>query len=776
MADKPKVHVFVGAPNLSLSEEDLEKGSSQWRTLGLSWNQGRLRPSTEPKETQTNPNVAAEAADKPNSTADQEKLNDLCLHQASKTASDDDVTPSISQSFLAKPVHPEKEDLCTNVVTEYLDSCFPSQVSPRPEPDPEPSPVMSVETEYLTTWTKSQCLLLKSGVVRHHESGSLDTSGSTQTPPKQTSPPSLGSPELYSPEVSPGDRGLGGTLQGSGNMFESLSQWQQEGGVFLLRTPDGILFSQSNPVEQEDPELHFVESPDTSIETSPKPSTSKRAKLSSARAISKQRSDHNSMFLPDGHTTLLSRCRSHGVSYTVSVAVVHPCYLKEIRVKSGISAGTDVPLATVIVTDQSDMEMKLVLWRAAAFWALTIHPGDILLITGVTVHVDKWRGETVLQSSYMSRLLNLGQITPDRIPQAPGSVNVHTLRALCTYLHESRPLLVSLPCRNAQDLNSIPFANLGSLRLDTLAHGLLRVKHTRNISAWSDRAEGVSRAGSVPKAVLTVEQGDGMQGAMVLWGAALIWLQRIHTNMDAVWEFRLLLVKQDVTSGLPELHSTPFSSCQRLSTNDPRYEKFCTAVHPHRGTSSFEIDLRTLLSQKYTGDVELRVQITSFEFQSSPSQDVVQLMDKETSLEKIMDIVSGDITFTGCGMCGAELDTDENGIYRPCYPCLPHTGVRRYYRPVVLTVREGQNQICVQVPPTMVQKILLNISPDKLNKKTAPESEERFVQVVAKRIHSILFTPRLAFHLVIRSYFKCDENSIPIIQTFLLLDFISQES
>lgn len=47
---------------------------------------------------------------------------------------------------------------------------------------------------------------------------------------------------------------------------------------------------------------------------------------------------------------------------------------------------------------------------------------------------------------------------------------------------------------------------------------------------WRSEAEGVSRTGSVPKAVLTVEQGDGRQGIVVLWGTALTWLQHIHTN------------------------------------------------------------------------------------------------------------------------------------------------------------------------------------------------------------------------------------------------------
>lgn len=68
---------------------------------------------------------------------------------------------------------------------------------------------------------------------------------------------------------------------------------------------------------------------------------------------------------------------------------------------------------------------------------------------------------------------------------APQNVNIHTLRALCTHLYEKRPLLVCLPPRTAQNLQSIPFVLLGSLRPDTLVHALLQVKHTRMISGDS---------------------------------------------------------------------------------------------------------------------------------------------------------------------------------------------------------------------------------------------------------------------------------------------------
>lgn len=50
-----------------------------------------------------------------------------------------------------------------------------------------------------------------------------------------------------------------------------------------------------------------------------------------------------------------------------------------------------------------------------------------------------------------------------------------------------------------------------------------------------------------------------------------------------------------------------------------------------------------------------------------------------------------------------------------CCQCLNNSH-HVFSRPVDLTVREGQSQVCVHVPPTLVQKILLNTLPDKLNK------------------------------------------------------------
>ena len=82
------------------------------------------------------------------------------------------------------------------------------------------------------------------------------------------------------------------------------------------------------------------------------------------------------------------------------------------------------------------------------------------------------------------------------------------------------------------------------------------------------------------------------------------------------------------------------------------------------------------------GEVELRVQVTAFHFKEALSShsSTQPVLDSCTPLDGIVEVLSGDITYTGCGRCSAELDTDANGIYAQCYPCLPHTAVRRYYR------------------------------------------------------------------------------------------------
>lgn len=165
------------------------------------------------------------------------------------------------------------------------------------------------------------------------------------------------------------------------------------------------------------------------------------------------------------------------------------------------------------------------------------------------------------------------------------------------------------------------------------------------------------------------------------------------------------------TCDVPELHSTPWSSARPLDPCSRRALDFLRPVGSEEAGGGLELDLDTLLSQKYSGGsagppcrlqlfflvlvrsssppsppagiVQLTVQIFNFRFQEPlPSHDApLQLtMDSSTPLDAIAAALGRDVTYSGCGRCSTELDTDLNGIYVACYACLPHTSVRRYYR------------------------------------------------------------------------------------------------
>ncbi|XP_030603397.1 shieldin complex subunit 2 isoform X2 [Archocentrus centrarchus] len=756
MCDRRKIHVFLGAPPPSCSPtlvsgtglEDEHRPPAGWRRLELTWRDGQLRPADDPgnqtggrteggadpsevslqsRDDPTNPKADWTEERKQGQEAETGSLQeDLCTEKTFRTSESD----------------AGRDDRCSASVHEYLDRCFPAaQLDRKKSEPPAAAPPLSSQTHYLTTWTLSQALILRDSIQSAYSP--------QKTPPKHTqTPPSISSstPELFSPATpSPAP---------SAELFSHPcpTPRAEEGGVVLQATTDGVLCSQVSTIDAASP----TKSPD-----------SKKARISA------ESPDRGATTRLQSPTTLLARCDKPGMRYSVLVVVVHPCHLKEVKVKSGPSAGTFVPLASVVVTDQSGVEMKVVLWRRAAFWALTVGPGEVLLITALQVNEDRWRGETVLQSTFSSKLLNLGQITASSSPPVSQQVNARSLRSLCGFLRERRPLLVSLPQRPPQNLNRLPYATLRSLRVNTLVHALLRVTHTHISSEWRAEAESRSRSAVQLNAVLTVEQPDGQQGVVLLWGAAVDWLPRFSRDKGAVWDFHILLVREGFTSDLPELHSTPWSTIQATDPTDRRVQAFHRTQRHQKGNSSnLELDLDTLLSQKYSGDVELRVQVITFRFQDAPpSQNAPQpVLDSSTSLEGILMALSGDITYTGCGRCSAELDTDANGIYSPCYPCLPHTAVRRYYRPGMLTVSgRGCSQVCVQVPPVPLQKIL-DAPPDKLHRSSAPGSEVKHIQVAAERIQTLLSLPRKTFIITVRSNFLCDENSVPISQDFTLLD------
>ncbi|XP_043408108.1 shieldin complex subunit 2 isoform X1 [Chelonia mydas] len=501
---------------------------------------------------------------------------------------------------------------------------------------------------------------------------------------------------------------------------------------------------------------------------------SKRAKLVCSPTSPETKVDQEmlSRFLKlQKNPLLLKNCSCKSQKYSVLVTVVHPCHVKEIQIKSRPKSSSKVPIATIVVIDQSDIERKVVLWRAAAFWSLTVFPGDIVLLTDVTVFENHWYGEKMLQSTFTSQLFNLGScsaIDPKQCETAIFShvVDVDGLQDLLAYVSSKFAYLKDLPHRQPQKLDSIQHVQLDQLQPDTLVHSVLKLVSITLLteSVYSYKGE------KQRKIILTVEQIRDQHYLMVLWGAGAAWCPQLQRKKDHIWEFKYLLAQRSSISGDIELHTTPWSSCECLFDDDKRAVEFKEKFQKSEKSLMKMTNLSTHLEEKCSGVIQLKAHVLDLKFTIATPQYKQLILDADTSLECILASLPM-IIYSGCAKCGLELQTDENKIYKQCLRCLPFNKVRKFYRPALMTAEDKGCEICIQVVSELMEKIFLNIPADWLNRFIVPPSDTTYGMIVADLCHSLLADTEASYLLDIRSHFVLDENSYPLQQDFFLLDF-----
>ncbi|XP_054584839.1 shieldin complex subunit 2 isoform X6 [Eptesicus fuscus] len=358
-------------------------------------------------------------------------------------------------------------------------------------------------------------------------------------------------------------------------------------------------------------------------------------------------------------TSLIRNCDSKSQKYNCLVMVLSPCHVKEISIKSGPNSGSKVPLATVVVIDQSEIKKKVFLWRTAAFWALTVFLGDVILLT---------------DSSMVSDVV---------------------LQDLLAYVSSKHSHLRDLRPRPPQAVSSVEFVALEQLQPGLLVHALLRVVDVTVLTEAVYSYRGQKQR----KVLLTVEQAQGQHYVLVLWGRGAAWY--------------------------PQL-------------------------------------------QRKKGVILVKAQILELVFHATTAQQIV--INAHSSLKSIFSSLPN-ITYTGCAKCGLELERDENKIYKQCFSCLPCTTKKIYYRPALMTIADGLYKVCVHVGSKLMEKILLNISPDWLSRVIAPPSEVTYGLVAADLLHSLLAACGAPCVLRVQSLFVLEENSYPLQQDLSLLDF-----
>ncbi|KAM9133444.1 shieldin complex subunit 2 isoform 1-T3 [Pangshura tecta] len=463
---------------------------------------------------------------------------------------------------------------------------------------------------------------------------------------------------------------------------------------------------------------------------------------------------------------LLKNCCCKSQKYSVLVTVVHPCHVKEIQIKSRLKSSSKVPIATIVVIDQSEIERKLVLWRAAAFWSLTVFPGDIILLTDVTVYENHWYGEMMLQSTFTSQLFNLGTCSAIDPKEFSHVVDVDVLQDLLAYVSSKFAYFRDLPHRQPQKLDRIQHVQLDRLQPDTLVHSVLKLVSITILteSVYSYKGE------KQRKIILTVEQIRDQHFLMVLWGPGAAWCPQLQRKKDHIWEFKYLLAQRSSISGDIELHTTPWSSCECLFDDDKRAVEFKEKFQKSEKSLMKMTNLSTHLEEKCSGVIQLKAHVLDLKFTIATPQYRQLILDADTSLECILASLPMMI-YSGCAKCGLELHTDENKIYKQCLSCLPFNKVRKFYRPALMTAEDKGCEIGIQVVSELMEKIFLNIPADWLNRFIVPPSDTTYGMIVADLCHSLLADTEASYLLDIRSHFVLDENSYPLQQDFFLLDF-----
>uniref|UniRef100_A0A8C3WZ68 Shieldin complex subunit 2 n=1 Tax=Catagonus wagneri TaxID=51154 RepID=A0A8C3WZ68_9CETA len=463
-------------------------------------------------------------------------------------------------------------------------------------------------------------------------------------------------------------------------------------------------------------------------------------------------------------TSLIKNCDSKSQKYHCLVMVLSPCHVKEINIKSGPNSGSKVPLATIVVIDQSEIKKRVFLWRTAAFWALTVFLGDIILLTDVTIHEDHWVGETVLQSTFTSQLLNLGSYSAVRPKEYSGIVSDVVLQDLLAYVSSKHSYLRDLPQRQPQKTSNIEFVELEQLQPDVLVHAVLRVVDITILTEALYSYRGQKQR----KVMLTVEQTQGQHYILVLWGLGAAWYPQLQRKKGSIWEFKYLFVQRNCILESLELHTTPWSSCECLFDDDTRAIKFKAKFQKNTPSFVKMSNLATHLEDKHSGVILIKAQILDLVFPITATQKIV--LSAHSSLNSIFSDLPN-VIYTGCAKCGLELETDENKIYKQCFSCLPSTMKKIYYRPALMTIVDGISKVCIHIGSKLIEKILLSIPPDWLNRVIAPPSDVTYGMVAADLLHSLLAVSGAPCVLKVQSLFVLDENSYPLQQDFSLLDF-----
>ncbi|KAM9324492.1 shieldin complex subunit 2 [Gastrophryne carolinensis] len=780
MSKKKVVHVYIGAPNLHGDSRALPRGRTPaWKEHGCDrgegWKVCRFSEEQRSRTPNTNglewcvqeysgandwPENQQQLTSEPSCCAARPQ-RPLCeaAHKAFPHELSEIETHNLYKSHPAQTSHGRNDSLVTG---EFLDECLHKKNQFFNGDSTGANLPLSTETEFMSIVISSQ-FAIKGNVGTYEQSLPL-TRSSGSLPLKSECFSALGNAEAAgqgaTDECSDSSLELF-TSEDESPLWENNENPQQVNGVCPEKSSatcvrmlnHHLINIEISSSKRKKGLAASFNSPSIYKQISKKP---KYSLLNYARA------DHEK-HTPHTLCTLLKNCSENNVEYNILAVVLQPSYIKEILVKSRTESGLAIPLATVVVSDQSEISCKVRLWRTAAFWSLALYPGDIIAVTNLKVCKDKWNGETLLQSTSKSCLQNLGNCFNVSTSKYLDTVEYFLLLELISYIATKHDYLRDLPAFQSQKLNHVQHVRLSQLQPELLVHSLLKVNTISPLMEYTYHYNGFQQN----KVILSVADVKGQSKILILWGKSVSWCNQICLKRCHIWEFRYLLCKKNLNSGDVELHTTPWSSCECLFNDDKRAVQFRKQYFEH-ASPPLLLSLNILVEERYSGVFQIKGSISQLEFHVPGKKNI--LMTQQSSVTEILLSLSS-IKYSGCGKCKRDLKTNGNHLYEQCLVCLPFNQVQTFYRPAIMSVVNEETIIWANVSPDVLQKIFLNISPKLLNKGVSFSPNITYGLVIADLCHSLLAKTGENYMFTIKSHLSLDMNSVPIEQEFHILDF-----
>ena len=138
--------------------------------------------------------------------------------------------------------------------------------------------------------------------------------------------------------------------------------------------------------------------------------------------------------------------------------------IRDVQVKSGVSAGNFVALSSLVIADDSKSCFKLTLWREASRWTEKINPGDFAVATAIKI--GKWRDEYVGKTTFNSGFYNLHQPKATLSKGCLNLVSQVRLNSLVTWVRSEHSYLLT----GDHLKKNVEFTEITHLHSNTLVH------------------------------------------------------------------------------------------------------------------------------------------------------------------------------------------------------------------------------------------------------------------------------------------------------------------